>query len=131
MVSSINNAILQELNRENKHNHVLSLEEPIGYDEKGNKLLIEDILRTDDELLLKEVLKGFQSEAIKECLKDLTINERKTILLRYGLDDFQGKTFKEIAEIMGCSVAKVRLHNQKALVKMREPRITKKIKDFY
>lgn len=131
MVSSINNTILQELKKENKHNHVLSLEEPISYDEKGNKLLIEDILRIDEDQLLDEVIKRFQSETIKECLKDLTVNERKTILLRYGLNDIQGKTFKEIAEIMNCSVTKVRLSKQKALVKMREPHITKKIEDFY
>ena len=50
--------------------------------------------------------------------------------MRYGLDDKYKKTQAEIAELFGCSKQTIAKQEQKALVKMRHPRNTRKLKDF-
>ena len=56
--------------------------------------------------------------------------KRQIILLRYGLDEIHKKTQAEIAKMLDCSTALIHKQEQRALVKMRHPRNTIKLKDF-
>ena len=127
---SIENAMLGELRKYNKHSHVMSIYEPIGTNKDGEDITLEDILATDDDELLDKVISEIKSDIIKEALRSLTTREQKIILMRYGLDDKYKKTQGEIAKILGCSKQTIATQEQKALVKMRHPRNTKKLKDF-
>ena len=127
---AIENTILGELRRYNKHSHVMSLYEPIGTSKDGDELTLEDILATDDNELLDNVISGIKNDIVREALLALTRREQQIILMRYGLDDKCKKTQDEIAEILGCSKQTVSKQEHKALVKMRHPRNTRKLKDF-
>ena len=69
-------------------------------------------------------------DIVREALKSLTSREQQIILLRYGLDDANRKTQEEVAKIFKCSTHTIARQEQKALVKMRHPRNTRKLKDF-
>ena len=69
-------------------------------------------------------------DIVREALQCLTSREQQIIFLRYGLDEVHKKTQDEVAEIFGCSKATIAKQEQKALVKMRHPRNTRKLKDF-
>lgn len=91
---------------------------------------IEDLVGTDAEQLIEDVISEMKIDIVREALQCLTSRERQIILLRYGLDDTHKKTQDEIAEIFGCSKSLIAKQEKKALIKMRHPRNTKKLKDF-
>ncbi len=127
---AIENQIKRDLIKYNKHSHVLSFEQPIGTDKDGDEMKIEDIIGTDAEQLIEDVISEMKIDIVREALKCLTSREQQIILLRYGLDDAHKKTLEEVAEIFGCSKNTIVKQEQKALIKMRHPRNTKKLKDF-
>ena len=106
---AIENQIRMELRKYNKHRHVLSFDQPIGQNKDGDEMKID---------------------IVREALKCLTSREQQIILLRYGLDEAHKKTQDEVAEIFGCSKTTIVKQEQKALIKMRHPRNTRKLKDF-
>ncbi len=127
---AIENGMLMELRRYNKHKNVLSLEQPIGQNKDGEEMRVEDLVGTDAEQLIEDVISEMKIDIVREALQCLTSREKQIILLRYGLDETHKKTLDEVAEIFGCSTPTIASQEQKALVKMRHPRNTRKLKDF-
>jgi len=127
---AIENQMRMELRKYNKHSHVLSLDQPIGSNKDGDDMKIEDLIGTDAEQLIEDVISEMKIDIVRDALKCLTSRERQIILLRYGLDEVHKKTQDEVAEIFGCSKHTIVRQEQKALIKMRHPRNTRKLKDF-
>lgn len=127
---AIESGILKELRIYNKHNQVLSFDDPLGYNKNGDELKVEEIIGTEPEKLLNDVVNEMKIEVVREALKCLTSRERQIILLRYGLNEQNKKTLKEIGNLLGISGQAVSQIEQKALMKMRHPRNTRKLKDF-
>ncbi len=128
--TAIENQMKRELKKYNKHSHVLSFDQPIGQNKDGDEMKIEDLIGTDAEQLIEDVISEMKIDIVREALQCLTSREQQIILLRYGLDEVHQKTQDELAEIFGCSQATIARLEQKALVKMRHPRNTRKLKDF-
>lgn len=127
---AIENQMKNELRKYNKHSHVLSFEQPIGQNKDGDEMKIEDLIGTDDEQLIEDVIAEMKIDIVREALQCLNSKEQQIILLRYGLDETHKKTQEEVAEIFGCSKRIIAKKEQKALIKMRHPRNTRKLKDF-
>ena len=128
--TAIENQMLYELRKYNKHSHVLSFEQPLGQNKAGDELTIEDIIGTDGEELIEKVISEMKIDIVREALECLTSREKQIIFLRYGMDKSNQKTQEEIAKIFGCSKTSIQRQEQKALIKMRHPRNTRKLKDF-
>lgn len=127
---SIENAIRQELRKYNKHSHVLSFDQPLGHNKDGDELRIEDIVGTDEDELMDNVINEIKNEVLRSALQCLTTREKRIIFLRYGLDEAHQKTQEEIAAMFNCSRTLISKQESKALTKMRHPKNTRKIKDF-
>ena len=127
---AIENQMKMELKKYNKHSHVLSFDQPIGQNKDGDEMKLEDLVGTDAEQLIEDVISEMKIDIVREALQCLTSREQQIILLRYGLDEVHKKTQDEVAEIFGCSKATIAKQEQKALVKMRHPRNTRRLKDF-
>ena len=127
---AIENAMKYELRKYHKHSHVLSFEQPLGQNKDGDELTIEDIVGTDAEELMEDVISEMKIDIVREALKSLTSREQQIIFLRYGLDDVHKKTQEEVAQMLRCSQTSIAKQEQKALIKMRHPRNTRKLKDF-
>lgn len=127
---AIENQMKMELRRYNKHSHVLSFDQPIGQNKDGDEMKIEDLVGTDAEQLIEDLISEMKIDIVREALQCLTSREQQIILLRYGLDEVHRKTQDEVAEIFGCSKTTIAKQEQKALIKMRHPRNTRKLKDF-
>lgn len=128
--TAIENAMVYELKKYNKHSHVLSFDQPLGQNKDGDELKIEDILGTDAEQLMQDVISEMKIDMVRDALQCLTSRERQIILLRYGLDEMNRKTQGEVAQIFGCAKKTIATQERKALIKMRHPKNTKKLKDF-
>lgn len=127
---AIDNQMKMEIRKYYKHSHVLSFEEPIGHNKDGDEMRVEDLVGTDAEEIIENVITDMKIEVVKEALQSLTSREQQIILLRYGLDETNRKTQNEVAELLGCSQAAIAKQEQKALIKMRHPRNTRKLKGF-
>lgn len=130
MAIAIENSMKNELKKYHKHSHVLSYDQPIRESKDGDELTLKDIIGSDADELEKNVISKMKNDVVREALKTLTSREQQIILARYGLDDAHKKTLEELAEIFGCSKQSIANQEKKALIKMRHPRNTKKLKDF-
>ncbi len=99
----IENEILMYLRRASNQRAECSLDEPLSVDWDGNELLISDVLGTDED----DVMKDLECEEEKKTLLCAVgrLNEREQLIinLRYGLNGYEEKTQKEVADMLGIS----------------------------
>lgn len=127
----IESQIEMELTNYNKHKHVLSFEDLIIQGHDGNHIQVSDLLSSDDNETYNLIMSKMKSEIIKEVLKSLTPTQRQIIIMRYGLDEQNCKTQKEIANGMGCTRAWISRQEKSALLKLRRPENVKRLKLYY
>jgi RNA polymerase primary sigma factor len=106
----------------------LSLDTPVGDEEDTT---FKDFLKGEgtaevEERVVKEELK----KSIQELLEQLTPQEKKIIIMRFGLDGNEPKTLREIGEKLGISRERVRQLENRAKKKMREYALRKKLNVF-
>ena len=114
----IENEILMYFRTNNKHLKDVSLNDYVGYDKDGNEISIMDVLKVDntdftDEIELKDNVK-----ALKKYMNVLTTRERKILNRRYGLNNTEEETQKEIANSIGISRSYVSRIEKRALTKL-------------
>ena len=117
--TTIENYIKNEFREYNKHSKVLSFNDPIAYNKYGDDYKLSEIVGTDDEILFNDIINKMQISSVREALKTLSPMELKIIILRYGLDFQNRKTFTEIAHILGKSKSVISIQEKKALIKLR------------
>lgn len=107
----------------------ISLEQPIGTDEKESKLeeFIEDKKTiTPAGSASLSILK----EQIQEILDDLTPREREILTMRFGLNDEIPHTLEEVGQKFNVTRERVRQIQQRALEKIKEHTESKKLKEY-
>jgi RNA polymerase primary sigma factor len=107
----------------------VSLEQPIGTDEKESKLeeFIEDKKTiTPSGSASLSILK----EQIKDILQDLTAREREILTMRFGLEDEIPHTLEEVGQKFNVTRERVRQIQQRALEKIKEHQKSTKLKEY-
>ena len=99
----IANEILMYVRKNKKRKTEVSLEDSLTYDAEGNELHLEDILGTDDNIIFNEFSNKVDKEALKKELVKLSDREKLIMTLRYGLNNTEEFTQKEVAEKLGIS----------------------------
>lgn len=116
----IENEILMLMRSNKKNQGDVSLNDPIGTDKEGNQILLMDIIGTDEEDVIKEIDYKLQVKKLYENIKNsLDDREREIIRMRYGLDNGNEMTQREIAKILGISRSYVSRIEKKAVSKLR------------
>ena len=117
----IENEILMYFRNNKKRSKDISINESIGYDKEGNEITIIDILKTPAPDFALDLHKEDNINDLKNYLDVLTDREKQIIIYRYGLDDNDEITQKEISKKLGISRSYVSRIEKRALVKlMRE-----------
>ena len=115
----IENEILMYLRRASNQRVECSLDEPLSVDWDGNELLISDILGTDED----EVMKDLECEEEKKVLLDavarLSEKERLIVNMRFGLNGYESKTQKDVADILGISQSYISRLEKRILKRLR------------
>jgi RNA polymerase primary sigma factor len=104
------------------------LERPVG-DESDAELgdFIEDIeLPQPAETVAQNML----TEEISEILDQLTPREARILRLRYGLQDGESRTLKEVGEMFGLSRERIRQLEKEALRKLRHPNFAGHLRQY-
>ena len=99
----ISNEILMFLRKNKKRKKEISLEDSLNYDSEGNELHLEDVLGTYNDLVSEEYERQVERNFISKEINKLNQREKQIMVLRYGLNNTESYTQKEVAEILGIS----------------------------
>ena len=112
------NEILMYFRADKKNNKNVSLFDGISYDKEGNEITILDVLKVDNPDYNEEIYKKDNIVLLKKYLNILTPREKEIIAKRYGLDNQDEKTQKEIAKEFGISRSYVSRIEKRAITKI-------------
>lgn len=114
----IENEILMHLRAQKKVQKDVSLFEPIGVDKEGQSLQIRDLLQLDETPPVERIEQKENYEQLYEYLNTLEPRELEIIIYRYGLNNQDPLTQKEIAKKLNISRSYVSRIEKRALVKL-------------
>ncbi len=114
----IENEILMYFRGDKKNNKNISLNEQVGFDKDGNEITFMDILKTPKPDYALDIHKKNNMELIKKYFNVLNEREKEIIIKRYGLNNTDELTQKEIAKLLGISRSYVSRIEKRALTKM-------------
>lgn len=112
------NEILMYFRGDKKNSKNVSIYDGISYDKEGNEVTILDVLKTPDPDFLEDIYLKDNIVLLKKYLNILTPREREIITYRYGLNNNDEKTQKEIAKDMGISRSYVSRIEKRATTKL-------------
>lgn len=99
----IANEILMFLRKNKRRKTEISFEDALNYDSEGNELHLEDILGTDEDIVIKEFENSLDKKMLSLEINKLDKRDKEIMVLRYGLNNTKEYTQKEVAEILGIS----------------------------
>jgi len=116
----IENEILMYYRSRKKLRSEFSIYEPIGTDKEGNELSFIDVLGTDAETVIDAVSGRFENERLWSKLSKLNTQEKKVLIMRYGLKNGLSFTQREIAKKLGISRSYVSRIEKKAINRLND-----------
>lgn len=114
----IENEILMFFRNDKKNSKNVSINEGVGFDKDGNEITFLDILKTPKPDFALDIHMKNNIALLKQYYKCLTPREKEIINARYGLDNNDPITQKEIAKKLGISRSYVSRIEKRALTKM-------------
>lgn len=103
-------------NKKNSKN--ISLNESVGFDKEGNEITFLDILKTPKPDFAMDIHNKNNIELLKKYFNVLTDQEKEIVIKRYGLNNNDEVTQKEIAKELKISRSYVSRIEKRALTKM-------------
>ena len=114
----IENEILMFYRGDKKNSKNISINESIDFDKEGNEISLLDILKTPKPDYALDIHKKDNIKLMKTYFKYLTKREKEILIKRYGLDDKDELTQKEIAKELGISRSYVSRIEKRAITKI-------------
>ena len=115
----IDNEILMFLRKNKKRKTEISFEDSLSYDSEGNELHLEDILGTEEDIVTKELEQQTDKKMLYSELKNLSVRDKRIMILRYGLYDQEEMTQKDVAELLGISQSYISRIEKKVIKKLK------------
>lgn len=116
----IENEILMYLRRNNKTRSEVSFDEPLNIDWDGNELLLSDVLGTENDIIYKYIEEEVDRKLLYTAMQKLSGRERRIMELRFGLNDGNEKTQKEVADLLGISQSYISRLEKRIIKKLRK-----------
>ena len=115
----IENEILMHLRKIQNQKTEVSIDEPLNVDWDGNELLLSDILGTDGDTVNRELEQEVERSALRALVSGLGQRDQLIMRLRFGLDDGEERTQKEVADIIGISQSYISRLEKKIIRQLR------------
>ena len=118
----IENEILMNLQRNSKTKAEVTIDEPLNKNWEGNKLLLSDILGTDEDVIYKDIENQAERLMLGKAMEKLSDRERLIVNLRYGLTspDEREMTQKEVADYLGISQSYISRLEKKIIRRLKK-----------
>ncbi|MCT1903830.1 RNA polymerase sporulation sigma factor SigK [Oceanobacillus sojae] len=114
----VENEILMHLRALKKVKKDVSLHDPIGQDKEGNEISLIDILEAENENVIEYIQLNMEISKIEQYFSILDSREREVIVYRYGLNEQDEMTQREIAKKLNISRSYVSRIEKRALMKI-------------
>ena len=115
----IENEILMYLRKKQRQKTEVSLDEPLNKDYDGNELLLSDVISDEPTHLIDEINFEEDKKSLQECLQELKPREKEILEMRFGLNDNEELTQKEVADFLGISQSYISRLEKKILQKLK------------
>ena len=115
----ISNEILMFLRKNTRRKTEISLEDTLNYDAEGNTLSLEDVLGTDEDIVADNYERFTEKRYLESELNNLNDREKLIMTLRYGLNNKEEYTQKEVAEMLGISQSYISRIEKKIINKIK------------
>ena len=106
------------LRKNKKRNADVSLDESLSFDSEGNELHLEDILGTDSDIVTKDLEENDMRKIMLREIGKLDERDKQIMVLRYGLNNNDELTQKEVAELLGISQSYISRIEKKVINKI-------------
>ena len=116
----ISNEILMFIIKNKKRRGEISFEDALNYDSDGNELHLEDILGTEIDFVPNEYEQILNKEVLEKEINSLEPREQEIMTLRYGLNNTEEFTQKEVAEKLGISQSYISRIEKKVIKKLKQ-----------
>ena len=114
----IDNEILMYFRNNKKNNQNISLDEQIGFDKDGNEISLLDVLKTPNIDYIEKINIKDNIKLLQNYFNILSEREKIIICKRYGLNNYEELTQKEIAKELKISRSYVSRIEKRALTKL-------------
>ena len=114
----IENEILMYLRSLKKTKKDVSLQDPIGKDREGNEISLMDVLKADNDDIIEKIQLNMEKKKIYKYIHILDAREKEVIIGRFGLEENEELTQREIAKNLGISRSYVSRIEKRALMKL-------------
>ena len=115
----ITNEILMYIRKNKNRKGEISFEDALNYDGEGNELKLLDITGTSEEIVHDEIASKFDREILIDELDLLSPRDKKIMIMRYGLNNSEEYTQKEVAEKLGISQSYISRIEKKVIKKLK------------
>ena len=115
----ITNEILMYIRKNKNRKGEISFEDALNYDGEGNELKLLDITGTSEEIVHEEIASKFDKELLIQELELLPPRDKKIMIMRYGLNNTEEYTQKEVAEKLGISQSYISRIEKKVIKKLK------------
>jgi RNA polymerase sporulation-specific sigma factor len=116
----IENEILMYLRKNHLRAVEISIDEPLNVDWDGNELLLSDILGTDNDIIYRGIEEEVDRQLLGAAMKKLSGREQKIIEMRFGLNNSQEQTQKEVADLLGISQSYISRLEKRIILKLKK-----------
>lgn len=116
----IENEILMYLRRNNKTRTEVSFDEPLNIDWDGNELLLSDVLGTENDIISRPIEEEVDKQLLHLAMGRLSDREKLIMELRFGLDNGEEKTQKEVADRLGISQSYISRLEKRIIRRLRK-----------
>lgn len=116
----IENEILMYLRRNNKTRSEVSFDEPLNIDWDGNELLLSDVLGTENDIISRPIEEQVDRQLLRLAMDRLSDREKLIMELRFGLDNGEEKTQKEVADRLGISQSYISRLEKRIIRRLRK-----------
>jgi len=114
----IENELLMHLIKNKKISKNISLNEAIGVDKDGTDITLLDILPVESDFCYENININQNIIELKKYLKVLDERELEIIKYRFGLDNYEELTQKEVAKKFGISRSYISRIEKRAFIKL-------------
>lgn len=115
----IENEILMYLRKNAHQRNEMSIDEPLNVDWDGNELLLSDILGSDPDIVGRGLEREAECKLLHACMNRLSEREQLIVQLRFGINNHQEHTQKEVADMLGISQSYISRLEKKIIKRLK------------
>ena len=115
----IDNEILMFLRKNKRRRTEVSFEDSLSYDADGNELHLEDVLGTAEDIVTRGLEEEIERKLLYQEIDKLNERDKEIMVLRYGLNNCEEMTQKEVANTLGISQSYISRIEKKVINRLR------------